>query len=106
MRGCRNWITTPVAAAAALLICQTAQAVVPAPRCNITAAIASLELRGKIAVTCPTACKSKTCRSQCRRLRVKSHYQQLDYGSSQTRPRYRVAPHHLPDYYVLHGPWL
>jgi hypothetical protein len=106
MRICRSRIAAPAAAVTAILICQTAQAVVPASRCNMTAAVASLELRSKIAVTCPTACKSKTCRSQCRRLPAKSHYQQPDYGLSQTQPRDHTGPHHLPDYYILHRPWL
>jgi ABC-type nickel/cobalt efflux system permease component RcnA len=106
MSGRRNGISTAAAAATALLICQTAQAAVPGSRCNMTAAMAALELRGKIAVTCPTACKSKTCRSQCRRLRAKSHDRQFDYGSPQTQPRDHMGPHHLPDYYVLHRPWM
>jgi hypothetical protein len=100
MRLCRSRIAAPAAAATALLICQTAQAVVPAAFCHVTAAMAALELRSEIAVTCPSACKSGRCRSQCRPSRAKSHYQQPDYGLSQTQPR------HLPNYYVLHRPWL
>jgi hypothetical protein len=100
MRVHRSAIAASPAAAMALLICQTAQAVVPTAPCNVTVAMAALELRSEITVTCPTACKSKTCRLQCRRSRPKSHYQQPDYGLSQSQP------HHLPNYYVLHGPWL
>ena len=99
-------IAAPAAAFTALLICQTAQAVVLASGFDTTTAMASVELTSKITVTCPTACKSKTCRSQCRRLRAKSLYHQPDYGLSQTQPRDRVEPRHLPDYYVLHRPWL
>jgi hypothetical protein len=103
MRVCRRGIAASAAAVAALLICQTAQAAVLGSRCDTTTAMASVELRNKIAVT---SCKGKPRRSQCRRLPAKSPYQQPDYGLSQTQPRDHVEPHHLPDYYVLHRPWL
>jgi len=102
----RSRIAAAAAAVTALLICQNAEAAVPASRRNIANIMASLKLRSEIAVTCPTACKSKTCPSRCRRLRAKPHYQQPDYGLPQTGPRDHVGPHHFPDYYVLHRSWL
>jgi hypothetical protein len=92
-------------AAAVLLMAATAGAVVTASSDAVRPAVESLELRSKTAVGEPTVCKSRRSRPHCSRLRANSYHQRLGKAPLAPSPAH-VRPHHLPDYYVLHGPWL
>ena len=91
-------------AAAVLLMAATAGAVVTASSNTLGPALESVESRVKTAVEEPTVCKSRRSRPHCSRLRANSYHQRLGEAPLAPSPVH-VRPHHLPNYYVLHGPW-
>ena len=101
----RVFVDGIAAAAAVLLMAATAGAVVTASSETVRPALESLELRSKTTVGEPTACRSGRSRPHCSRLRANLYHQRLG-GAPPTPSSTHVRPRHLPDHYVLHGPWL
>ena len=92
-------------AVAVLLMAATAGAVVTVSSDSVRPALESLELRSKTTVGEPIACKSRRSRPHCSRLRADLYHQRLG-GAPPAPSSTHVRPRHLPDHYVLHGPWL
>jgi hypothetical protein len=90
---------------ALLLMAPTAGAVVTAPSDTVRSTLALLESRSKTAVVEQTTCNNNKSQPRCGRLQANSHHQR-PHGSPLAASPAHVLPHHLPNYYVLHGPWL
>jgi hypothetical protein len=100
----RVFVRGIVVATTVLLIAATAGAVVTTSSDTVRPALEFLELRSKTTLAESTACKSRRSRPHCSRLRANLYHQRLS-GAPLAPSSAHVRPRHLPDYYVLHGPW-